>query len=878
MSTFFTKEEVKQATLEYFKGDNLAADVWIKKYCLKDSNGNLLEKTPDDMHHRLAKEFARIEREHENPLEEEKIYEVLKNFRYIVPQGSPMYGIGNETSITSLSNCFVIGSNNDADSYGSIMRVDEEQVQLMKRRGGVGHDLSHLRPGGATTNNTILEGGAGMPLYMERYSASTREVAQGGRRGALMLSTLISHPDSETFMDAKLETGKVTGANISVKITDDFMKAVEEDSDYYLVFPVTERVEASYLEKVKSYDTLYKVVEHPYPIYVKKVKAKRLWDKIIKNAWQSAEPGVLFWDTILRESPANRYGKDWKEVSTNPCGEIPLCPYDSCRLLAINLYSYVKDPFTSRATFDFDLFKQHVTIAQRLMDDIVTLEIEKIDRQLAKIESDPESEDIKRVERELWLKVREKAVEGRRTGLGVTAEGDMLAAMGLKYGSDEATSFAVKVHKALATWSYISSIEMAKERGAFPIWDINSDKNSPFVERVLAVLNEEIEVQQGFENPIMWQYEQTGRRNIANLTIAPTGTTSLMTQTTSGIEPLYLPYYKRRTKVEDKSKATFTDEVGDGWVEYFVVHPKFVDWYKAQLDENVSDFRVWYTGYSYEREDIEQFLSTLSEEYIEMLFRDSPYYQATANDIDWKASVEMQGAIQKWVDHSISKTVNIPKHVTVEEVNQIYRTAYHAGCKGCTIYRDGSRSGVLVSAKEEKANTFEYTKAFKRPKVTECDIYHKTALKKDWTVLVGKVNGNPYEIFVIPQLENSVFPSKIEKGTLTKVKSRTYELKGNLGDKVYNVENIVEYMTEDERVNTRKYSSMLRHGMHPKFIAEQIAEYATVVSFDKVVQRVLKNYIEEVEETPTCPNCGSSAYHAKEGCWECPDCGYAKCD
>lgn len=855
----FSKEEVKEATLRYFEGDTLATDVWIKKYCLKDSKGNLLEKTPDDMHRRLAKEFARIESKYSNPLSEQEIYELLKDFKYIVPQGSPMYGIGNNYSITSLSNCFVIGSNDQADSYGSIMRSDEEQVQLMKRRGGVGQDMSHLRPSGALANNAVLGGDTGMTLYMERYSSSTREVAQDGRRGALMLSTTIKHPDADRFIDAKIDTGKVTGANISVRITDAFMKAVEVNGDYIQSFPVN--LDITLDSGIHAQDLKYGKLTKGALGYYKKVKARDLWIKIIKNAWQSAEPGVLFWDTIRKESPAKGYGSEWEEVSTNPCGEIPLNPYDSCRLIAINLYSYVENPFTDKAVFNAPLFEKHARIAQRLMDDLVDLEIEKIDKQLAKIAADPESEDLKRVERELWEKIREKAVQGRRTGLGVTAEGDMLAALGLRYGSPKAIDFAVNVHMALAVNSYISSIDMAEERGAFPIWDYEKD-NSDFIQRIYKAITAISP-----DHAMKWRFK--GRRNIANLTIAPTGTVSLMTQTTSGVEPLFMAYHKRRTKVNDKSKATFIDEVGDGWIEYFVMHPKFIKWFEVNYWDKSND----HLGVSSPKEWLENCHESILEKY----FKESPYYKATANDVDWKASVTMQGAIQKWVDHSISKTVNVPESTTVEQVDEIYREAYNTGCKGCTIYRDGSRSGVLVSIKEEKTDKFEYSKAFKRPKVTECDIYHKTALKESWMVLVGKVDGNPYEIFAIKDVESHVFPKNIEKGTITKIKSKTYRLDGISQGKHHSIENIILLMSEDERVSTRKYSSMLRHGMAPKFIREQIQEFATIVSFDKVVERVLGNYIKEHEDKPKCPECGGSNYHAVDGCFKCEDCGYAHC-
>lgn len=855
----YSIEKVKSTTLQYFEGDSLAADKWIEKYCLKNEEGGLLELSPDDMHRRMAKEFARIEATYPNSISEEEIYNLLKDFKYVVPGGSQEAGIGNNLTKTSLSNCFVIDS--AVDSYGGIYRTDEEQVQLMKRRGGVGHDLSGLRPGGMLANNSVLSGLAGQPLYMERYSNSTREVAQDGRRGALMLSTHINHPDVGKFIDMKLETGKVTGANISVKITDNFMNSLESNKDFTQRFPV--EIESDWQNRLISTfisangqmkkNELYLLDKG---ISAKKIDPKELWDKIIYNAWKSAEPGVLFWDTILRESPAGCYGKEWKETSTNPCAEIPLCPYDSCRLTAVNLYSYVKDPFTSFAVFDFELFKKHVNMAQRLMDDLIDLEVEKIDIILDKIANDPEEWTIKEVEYKLWMKVRDKAIKGRRTGLGITAEGDMIAALGLCYGTEEATDFSVELHRIMAIESYNSSIEMAEERGAFPICNQEIETSS-FLDRIYLELDR--------EHQFTW--ETFGRRNIANLTIAPVGTGSLMTQSTSGIEPLFQAFYKRRAKTEDKSKIVYTDEMGDGWQEYFVIHPKFkvwydINWYKTDLKLFDLDFHKPIEDYS--------------EEELQKLFEKSPYYKATANDIDWKASVEMQGAVQKWIDHSISKTVNLPNDATIETVDQVYRTAFKSGCKGVTVYRDGCRQGVLLTGKEKKNDIFEYSKAFKRPKVTECDIYHKTALKKNWMVIVGKVDKNPYEIFVVEDVENHVFPFKIEKGTITKIRPKVYELTGVSIEKTYKIGNLINLMSEDEGVGTRKYSSMLRHGMAPIFIVEQIREFATISSFDKVVQRVLENYSEE-RNKEKCPECGSTEYHVDSGCWKCPACGYSKC-
>ncbi len=656
LKVIYTHDEVVEASIEYFKGDELAARVWANKYALKDSFGNIYEKTPDDMHHRLAREIRRVEMKYKNPLPEELIYNVLKDFKYIVPQGGPMTGIGNDYQIASLSNCFVIGNDGTSDSYGGIMKIDQEQVQLMKRRGGVGHDLSHIRPKGTPVLNSALTS-TGVVPFMERYSNSTREVAQDGRRGALMLSISIKHPDSGKFIDAKLESGKVTGANVSVKVTDEFMDAVENKKMFRQQYPINSE----------------------NPKFVKDIDALGLWNKIIHNAWQSAEPGVLFWDTIIRESVPDCYADlGYATVSTNPCGEIPLCPYDSCRLLAINLYSYVNDPFTRTAAFDFDLYREHVGLAQRMMDDIIDLELEKIDAIVAKIEADPESDDLKLVERNLWKNIRKKAEEGRRTGIGITAEGDMLAALGLRYGTDDATSFSVEIHKTLALEAYKSSTYLAKERGPFNIYDAEREKNNPFIMRLKEA------------DPAMYNsMVKYGRRNIALLTIAPTGTTSLMTQTTSGIEPIFSTFYKRRRKVNPNDQnvnVTFRDEVGDSWEEFNVFHHKFVDWLKLN---------------GYDPDDV----TRKSDEEIEAIIAKSPYYKATANDVDWIAKVKMQGAIQKWVDHSISVTINLPSDVREDLVSELYLTAWKSGCKGATVYRDGSRSGVLISGKnDERSN------------------------------------------------------------------------------------------------------------------------------------------------------------------------------
>ena len=700
----YSYEEAIKASREYFKGDDLAAKVWASKYAIKDSYGNLYEKTPEDMHHRLASEVYRIEKKYPNPISEKVIFEAFKNFKYIIPQGGPMTGIGNDYQIASLSNCFVIGNQGDSDSYGGIMKIDQEQVQLMKRRGGVGHDLSHIRPKGTPVLNSALTS-TGVVPFMERYSNSTREVAQDGRRGALMLSISIKHPDAESFIDAKLEAGKVTGANISVKITDEFMDAVVNGKTFKQQYPI--RAEE--------------------PKFTREIDAKKLWNKIVHNAWKSAEPGMLFWDTIKRESVPDCYADlGYETVSTNPCGEIPLCPYDSCRLLAINLFSYVKNPFTPTASFDYDLFKQHVHLSQRIMDDIIDLEQEKIDAIIAKIDHDPEGPELKLVERNLWSNIRHKTGEGRRTGIGITAEGDMLAAMGLRYGTEEATEFSVNIHKTLAIEAYRASTEMAKDRGSFPIYSAEREMNNPFINRLKEA------------DPEMYaEMEKHGRRNIALLTIAPTGTTSLMSQTTSGIEPVFMPFYKRRRKVNpnDKDvKVSFVDEVGDHWEEFIVFHHKFIEWMK----EN---------GYKYEE------VRDMLDSEIDAIVAQSPYYKATANDVDWVAKVRMQGAIQKWVDHSISVTINLPSEAKEDLVSELYLTAWKEGCKGATVYRDGSRAGVLVSNREDKKNEISP----ERPKVLDCDVIRFNNDEEKWIAFVGLKGTRPYEIFTGIQ-DDEMFP------------------------------------------------------------------------------------------------------------------------
>jgi ribonucleoside-diphosphate reductase alpha chain len=830
----YTHDEVVEASIEYFKGDELAARVWANKYALKDSFGNIYEKTPDDMHHRLAREIHRVEMKYKNPLPEELIYNVLKDFKYIVPQGGPMTGIGNDYQIASLSNCFVIGNDGSSDSYGGIMKIDQEQVQLMKRRGGVGHDLSHIRPKGTPVLNSALTS-TGVVPFMERYSNSTREVAQDGRRGALMLSISIKHPDSGKFIDAKLESGKVTGANVSVKVTDEFMHAVENKKMFRQQYPINS----------------------DNPKFVKDIDALGLWNKIIHNAWKSAEPGVLFWDTIIRESVPDCYAElGYATVSTNPCGEIPLCPYDSCRLLAINLYSYVKNPFTRNAEFDFELYREHVGLAQRMMDDIIDLELEKIDAILAKIEADPETDELKQVERNLWENIRKKAGEGRRTGIGITAEGDMLAALGLRYGNDNATSFSVEIHKTLALEAYKSSTYLAKERGPFTIYDAGREKNNPFVMRLKEA------------DPVMYNnMVKYGRRNIALLTIAPTGTTSLMTQTTSGIEPIFSTFYKRRRKVnpnDQNVKVTFRDEVGDSWEEFNVFHHKFVDWLKLN-------------GYNPDE------VTGMSDEEIEAIIAKSPYYKATANDVDWIAKVKMQGAIQKWVDHSISVTINLPSDVREELVSELYLTAWKSGCKGATVYRDGSRSGVLISGKND-----ERLERPKRPKVLDCDIIRFNNNEEKWIAFVGIKDNKPYEIFTgLADEEMFPIPKTIVKGKIIKNKDDEgntrydfqyidkYGYKNTLGG--------LSHMFKPEFWNYAKLiSGVLRYEMPIADVVNLIQslrlDSESINNWKNGVERALKKYIPNgTKAKGKCSECHSENLVYEEGCLICKDCGSSKC-
>ena len=833
----YTQDEAFQSSLEYFKGDELAARVWVNKYALKDSYGNIFEQNPDDMHHRLAKEIARIENRYSNPMAEEEIFEVLRDFKYIVPQGGPMTGIGNDFQIASLSNCFVIGNEGPSDSYGGVMKIDQEQVQLMKRRGGVGHDLSHIRPKGSPVKNSALTS-TGIVPFMERYSNSTREVAQDGRRGALMLSVSINHPDSESFIDAKMTEGKVTGANVSVKIDDEFMRAVINDEEYVQKYPVFS--------------------EHPQ--YTKTIKARDLWNKIVHNAWKSAEPGILFWDTIIRESVPDCYADlGYRTVSTNPCGEIPLCPYDSCRLLAINLYSYVQQPFTKEAVFDFPLFKKHVAIAQRIMDDIIDLELEKIDAILAKIHADPESDELKGVEIRLWEKIRQKAKEGRRTGVGITAEGDMLAAMGLRYGSDEAIDFAVEIQKTLAVEAYRASVYLAKDRGSFTIFDARREENNPFILRLKEAASD-----------MYADMVKYGRRNIACLTIAPTGTTSLMTQTTSGIEPVFLPVYKRRRKVNPNDQNVhidFVDESGDSYEEFIVFHHKFAEWMRV----NGYDTSKHYT----------------SEE-IDRIVAESPYYKATSNDIDWLAKVRMQGQVQKWVDHSISVTVNLPSDVSEELVGRLYIEAWKSGCKGCTVYRDGSRAGVLVSNKDKK-NQVQEEMPSKRPMELEADVVRFQNNKEKWIAFIGLYNGRPYEIFtgIADDEEGIMLPKTVTSGKIVKHydeygKSRyDFQFQNKRGFKT-TVEGL-SYKFNKEYWNYAKLiSGVLRHGMPVLQAVEVISsmefDNENINTWKNGVERALKKYIPNGTEASgeRCENCGSPVVY-QEGCLICKTCGTSKC-
>ena len=841
----YSYDEAYDASLEYFKGDELAARVWVNKYAVKDSFGNIYEKSPEDMHWRIANEVARVEAKYPNALSSQELFDLLDHFKYIVPQGSPMTGIGNDYQIASLSNCFVIGLDGSADSYGAIIRIDEEQVQLMKRRGGVGHDLSHIRPKGSPVKNSALTS-TGLVPFMERYSNSTREVAQDGRRGALMLSVSIKHPDSESFIDAKMTEGKVTGANVSVKLDDEFMQAAVEGKPYTQQYPI----------------------DSPNPMVSKEIDASALWRKIVHNAWKSAEPGVLFWDTIIRESVPDCYADlGFRTVSTNPCGEIPLCPYDSCRLLAINLYSYVVNPFTPEAYFDFDLFKKHVALAQRIMDDIIDLELEKIERILEKIDSDPESMEVKGSERHLWEKIYHKSGLGRRTGVGITAEGDMLAAMGLRYGTEEATEFSEKVHKTIALEAYRSSVNMAKERGAFEIYDAEREKNNPFINRLKEADPELYE-----------EMKKYGRRNIACLTIAPTGTTSLMTQTTSGIEPVFMPVYKRRRKVNPNDAnvhVDFVDETGDAFEEYVVFHHKFLTWMKIN-------------GYDPDKR--------YTQEEIDELVEKSPYYKATSNDVDWLMKVKMQGRIQKWVDHSISVTINLPNNVSEDLVNQLYVEAWRSGCKGCTVYRDGSRAGVLISTKKKDKKEEEECRCKPpqvvevRPKVLEADVVRFQNNKEKWVAFVGLLDGRPYEIFTGLQddEEGIVLPKSVTSGRIIKsydedgTKHYDFQFENKRGYKM-TIEGLSEKFNKEYWNYAKLISGVLRWRMPIEQVIKLVGslqlDSENINTWKNGVERALKKYVQDGTEAKgvKCPNCGHETLVYQEGCLICKTCGSSRC-
>ncbi|GAA4953575.1 adenosylcobalamin-dependent ribonucleoside-diphosphate reductase [Algibacter agarivorans] len=838
----YTQDEAFKAALKYFKNDDLAARVWLNKYALKDSQGNIYELTPNDMHRRIAKELASVETKYANPLSEEDIFNFIKDFKYIVPQGSPMAGIGNPFQIGSLSNCFVIGNDGESDSYGGIMKIDQEQVQLMKRRGGVGHDLSHVRPKGSAVKNSALTS-TGLVPFMERYSNSTREVAQDGRRGALMLSVSINHPDSEDFINAKLEQGKVTGANVSVRIDDGFMNAVKSGAKYTQKYPIFSE----------------------NPKVSKSIDANALWKKIVHNAWKSAEPGILFWDTIINESVPDCYADlGYKTVSTNPCGEIPLCPYDSCRLLAINLFSYVENPFTDKASFNFKLFKKHIAVAQRIMDDIIDLELIKIDNIIKKIDADPELDEIKATERNLWVNIQHKAEEGRRTGVGITAEGDMLAGLGIQYGSKEGNAFSLEVHKTIAIEAYRASVNLAKERGAFSIFDAEREKNNPFILRLKEA-----------DSKLYYDMLEHGRRNIALLTIAPTGTTSLMTQTTSGIEPVFMPVYKRRRKVNPNDKEVrvdFVDEVGDSWEEYVVFHHRFKQWMEVNGIDSSKNF---------------------SQSEIDELIKKSPYYKATSNDVDWLSKVSMQGAIQKWVDHSISVTINLPNNVTEDLVGDLYLKAWEVGCKGVTVYRDGSRSGVLISNDDKKEDkTKDSLTAFpiKRPQVLEADVVRFQNNKEKWIAFIGLIDDSPYEVFtgLADDEDGILIPRWVNKGLIIKNRNEDgssrydFQYKNTRGYKT-TIEGLSHKFNPEFWNYAKLFSSTLRHGMPIDKIVDLInslqLDSESINTWKNGVVRALKRYVADGTKAKgqACDNCKSENLIYQEGCLTCKDCGSSKC-
>ncbi len=840
-TTAYTQDEAFEASLIYFKGDDLAARVWVNKYALKDSDGNIYERTPDDMHRRIAREIARIEAKYPNSMDEKEVFDLIKNFKYIVPQGSPMAGIGNPFQVASLSNCFVIGTDGNSDSYGGILKIDQEQVQLMKRRGGVGHDLSHIRPKGSSVKNSALTS-TGLVPFMERYSNSTREVAQDGRRGALMLSVSINHPDAEDFIDAKMEQGKVTGANVSVRMDDGFMKAVENNGTYTQKFPI----------------------HSTSPKFSKEIKASQLWKKIVHNAWKSAEPGILFWDTIINESVPDCYADlGYKTVSTNPCGEIPLCPYDSCRLLAINLLSYVDAPFTDKASFNFSLFKKHIAAAQRIMDDIIDLELEKVDAILKKIADDPELEETKMVEYKLWQNIQKKAKEGRRTGIGITAEGDMLAALGLRYGSKKANEFSVEVHKTIALEAYRASVHAARDRGAFEIFDAEREKENPFILRL-----------RDADEKLYYEMLEHGRRNIALLTIAPTGTTSLMTQTTSGIEPVFLPVYKRRRKVnpnDKEARVDFVDEVGDSWEEYLVFHHQFKAWMTVK-------------GYDVDK--------NYSQDEINTIVKKSPYFKATSNDVDWLSKVRLQGAVQKWVDHSISVTINLPNDVSEELVGKLYLEAWKAGCKGVTVYRDGSRSGVLIANDDKKEESQETLTAFptKRPQTLEADVVRFQNNKEKWIAFIGRIDDKPYEIFtgLADDEDGIMIPRWVDEGLIIKnrdedgISRYDFQYKNARGYKT-TIEGLSHKFDPEYWNYAKLISSTLRHGMPIEKIVDLIGslqlDSEQINTWKNGVARALKRYVADgvAAKGQKCSNCKSTNLIYQEGCLSCTDCGSSKC-
>ena len=839
----YTYDEAYEATLEYFGGDELAARVWVSKYALKDSYGNIYEQTPADMHRRLASEISRIESKYPQPLTDGQVFDLLDHFRYIVPQGSPMTGIGNDYQVASLSNCFVIGLDGNPDSYGGVIKIDEEQVQLMKRRGGVGHDLTHIRPKGTPVKNSALTS-TGLVPFMERYSNSTREVAQDGRRGALMLTVSIKHPDSEKFIDAKMTEGKVTGANVSVRIDDAFMQAAVDGTEYVQSFPT----------------------ESATPDVTHKIDAAQLWGKIVHNAWKSAEPGVLFWDTIIRESVPDCYADlGFRTISTNPCGEIPLCPYDSCRLLAINLYSYVDDPFTPQARFDFEKFSAHVGAAQRIMDDIIDLEAEKIDKIIEKIKSDPETPEVKQTELTLWEKIRRKTLMGRRTGVGTTGEGDMLAALGLRYGTPEATDFSERVHRSLALAAYRASVELARQRGAFEIYDTEREKNNPYILRLKEA-----------DPQLYADMAAHGRRNIACLTIAPTGTTSLMTQTTSGIEPVFMPVYKRRRKVNPNDtdvRVDFVDESGDAFEEYIVYHPKFLTWMQTAGIEVRQDY---------------------TQEQLDAITARSPYWKATSNDVDWLEKVRMQGRIQKWVDHSISVTINLPSDVSESLVNRLYVEAWRSGCKGCTVYRDGSRAGVLVAVekkKEQPAPGMELVPhVVKRPMELEADVVRFQNNKEKWIAFVGLMNGRPYEIFTgLADDDDGIFcPKSVTKGKIIKAiddkgnKRYDFQFINKRGYKT-TIEGLSDKFNPEYWNYAKLISGVLRYGMPIDQVIKLVGglelNSQSINTWKMGVERALKKYLPNGMKASgqTCPNCGQETLIYQEGCLICTSCGTSKC-